>query len=182
VFPKGNDAEFIVLAKRLGFSGLICVYEKKSEFSKDPFVENALLVRPDQVRAAKQAKILTVCQPSREALEREADIVGGFESSEGKDKTHYRESGLNQVLCRIAVENNVQVGFSAENILESVGKDRAVLLGRVTQNLLLCRKFKVKVRIASFATKPQNMRASADLVSLFRDLGLDSSQGKSAFH
>src|SRR3989344_65918 len=108
VFPKGNEAEFIAMAKRLGFSGLICAYEKKSEFSKDQFVENALLVKPESVRNAKLAGIKTVCQGSREALERSPDIAFNFEVFEGKDKMHFRESGLNHVLCRIASENNVR--------------------------------------------------------------------------
>lgn len=181
VFPKGNEAEFIVMAKRLGFLGLICVYEKKADFSKDPFVQNALLVRPDQVRSAQSAKVLTVCRASREALERGADIVFGFEVFEGKDKMHYRESGLNQVFCKIAAQKNVQVSFSAEAIIESSGQARAVLLGRMMQNFVLCRKFKARVRIASFASSPYHMRAPAELASLFRDLGLDSSQAKSAF-
>ena len=182
VFPKGNEAEFIAMAKSLGFSGLICAYEKKSEFSKDPFVQNALLVKPESVRIAKEAGILTVCSASREALERGADIVFDFELFDGKDKMHYRESGLNQVFCKIAAQNKVKIGFSMAHVLESSGKDRAVLFGRLMQNFMLCRKFKVSVRIASFATSPYGMRAPAELLSLFKDLGMDAAVAKSALH
>ena len=182
VFPQGNEQDFITLAKRLGFTGLVFVYKNKSDFSKNLFARNALLVKPEAVKGAKLAKILTVCTASREALERGADIVFGFETTYGKDKTHYRESGLNQVLCRIATDQGTRIGFCAEAILEASGQARTTLLGRLMQNIFLCRKFKTPVCIASFATKPENMRAPAELVPLFKDLGMDIGTAKSALN
>ncbi len=172
VFPKGNEQEFIQLAKKLGIKGLLFVYENKKDFFKDDFVENSLLVPPPKVKFTKLQGIKTVSEGSRHALECGADIAFNFEKSEFKDKMHYRESGLNQVLCRIALQQKVQIGFSFEAILSSSGQERSVLLGRMMQNLLLCQKFKVPVRLASFASKPENMRSPADVVSFFQDLGL----------
>lgn len=172
VFPKGNEQEFIDLAKKLGIKGLLFVYENKRDFFNDSFVENALFVPPPKVKFTKLQGIKTVSEGTRHALECGADIAFGFEHSEFKDKMHYRESGLNQVLCKIALEQKVQIGFSFETILESFGQERSILLGRMMQNLLLCQKYKVPIRLASFASKPENMRAPADILSLLQDLGL----------
>src|SRR3989338_6580410 len=58
-----------------------------------------------------------------------------------KDFMHQRNSGLNHVLCALAKENNVAIGFSFSSILHA--EKRAVLLGRIMQNILLCRKYKI---------------------------------------
>lgn len=182
VFPSGNEADFIKMGRLLGWSGLICVYTDKSQFSKDPFVKNALLVEPSKINKARDAKVLSVCRGSREAIERGADIAFDFESLELKDKTHYRESGLNQVLCALAKEKKVRIGFSLSSILSSSGRDRAVLLGKVMQNIMLCRKFSSPVKIASFASSPFEMRSPSDLGSLFLQLGMSAKDVKLALN
>ena len=180
VFPSGNEADFIRMARLLGWSGLICVYSDKSQFSKDPFVKNALLVEPMRVNKAQDLKVFSVCRGSREAIERGASIAFDFESLEDKDKTHFKESGLNQVLCNLAREKNVKIAFSLSSILSKSGKDRAVLLGKIMQNIMLCRKFDVMAKVASFAKSPLDMRSPSDLASLFMQLGMSAKDVKSA--
>ena len=179
VFPNKNEAEFIEMAERLGISGLILVYKNKNEFynkkTKIP-TENALLVEPKDVRKVHDSKALAICTASREALERGADIVYGFELQEVRDPTHFRASGLNQVLCKIATNKKVKIGFSFASILGTMGQKRSILLGRIMQNIIFCRKFKTPMRIASFATEPYQMRAEAEMAAFFRQLGMQDVQ------
>ncbi len=184
VFPKGNERDFIEMAVCLGYSGLIFVYNEKSDFftEKSPIkIVNALLVPPNKIEKAHSAGALAFCDgDARTAIERGADVVFGMEVSDDRDKTHYRRSGLNQVLCRIASENKVAIGFSFAKILSASNVERVKLMGRMMQNILLCKKFKTSVRIGSFANDPFGMRSPADLSAFFQQLGLIDA--KSAMH
>ena len=42
------------------------------------------------------------------------------------------------------------------------------------QNIDLCRKYKVKMLIASFAKDPSGMKSPHDLISLFKVLGCEN--------
>src|SRR3989337_1469954 len=99
VFPNKNEEEFIEMAKRLGIGGLILAYKNKTEFwqkTNIPII-NALYVEPKNVSKAKQLNAPSICNASREAIERGANVVFGFELLEEKEHTHYRRSGLNQI-------------------------------------------------------------------------------------
>ncbi|MBI4146495.1 hypothetical protein HY489_04110 [Candidatus Woesearchaeota archaeon] len=168
VFPDGNESEFLAMAKRLGIDGLLFVYRKRTSAAG----RVGLLVDASGVSRARDAGFLTVCLASREAVERGADLVFGFELVEGRDPTHFRRSELNQVVCRLASDKGVQIGFSFASVLASSGMQRAVLLGRLMQNVRLCEKYGVRVRLASFASSPWQMRAPAEMVSLFSELGV----------
>ena len=177
VFPNKNEAEFIEMAKKLGISALIFAYKNPSEFSKHT---NALFVEPKHIQKARNLGVLSICPASREALERGADIVYGFELLEPKDHTHYRSSGMNQVLCAIAAEKKVRIGFSLAEIFSYTGQKRAMLLGRIMQNIRFCQKFKTPMKIASFATEPYGMRAPKDVAALFSQLGMSAGQIQNA--
>ncbi len=175
VFPNKNEEEYIQIAKRLGLEGIVFVYKDKKEFyTKETAIPitNALLVEPKNVRKAHDSNLMAICSASREAIERGADIVFGFELLEAKDPTHYRAGGLNQVLCKLATEKKVQIGFSFSTILNYTGQKRAILLGRIAQNITFCKKYKTPIRIASFATNPWEMRGAQDIKALFSTLGM----------
>ncbi len=175
VFPNKNETEFIETAKKLSISALIFCYTNKNEFytkkSELP-ITNALLAEPQAVRKAHDANALAICQGSREAIERGADIAYNFELQESKDPTHYRASGLNQVLCKLAADKKVRIGFSVSTLLAHTGQKRAILIGRMMQNITFCTKYKTPMKIASFATEPYQMRPPADLTALFQQLGM----------
>lgn len=172
VFPNKNEQEFEEMAKKLGIE-LIFVY-------KDNKNAKALLVEPKDVRKTHDKKIMAICTANREAIEREADIVFGFELLEEREHTHYRQSGLNQVLCQLATDKKVKIGFSFSSILESYGQKRAKLLGRMKQNITFCQKYKTPMKIASFATNPYEMRAPAELIAFFTQLGMRPEDAKKA--
>lgn len=91
-------------------------------------------------------------------------------SSSGREHTHYRRAGLNQALAKLAYENEIAYYIDFSEILNSSGKQRELLLGRIKQNIFLCEKYKVRVEIASFASKPEEMRSEKDLDGFLRVL------------
>ena len=167
VFPNKNEEEFIQMAEKLGIKELIFVYKDKKDFYNKPGITNALLVEPKDIRKTHDKGIMAVCTASREAIERQADIVYGFEMLEAKEHTHYRQSGLNQVLCKLATDKKVKIGISFSQILNTYGQKRATILGRMMQNIKFCKKYKTPMITASFATNPYEMIAEAELKALF---------------
>ncbi|MCX6707217.1 MAG: hypothetical protein NT001_03690, partial [Candidatus Woesearchaeota archaeon] len=83
--------------------------------------------------------------------------------------------------CAIADEKDKMIGFDFGQIISSSGHRRAVLLGRMMQNIRLCRKYKVKTAIASFANRPLNMRNRYDVSALFSMLGMGDKEIKDSF-
>jgi len=96
-----------------------------------------------------------------------------------QDFMHHRNSGLNQVLCKLAKENNIAIGFSFSSILNS--KDRGKEMGRIMQNIKLCRKYKVKMVIGSFAKNKYELRNVKDIQALFKVLGMTGEEVKMDF-
>jgi hypothetical protein len=186
VFPDNNEQEFIKLAKRLDYKGIIFIYDDKKKVKKltsdFPF-KQAVLCPPTKIRPIQDAGLLAVCKGSekaRESIERAADMVFAVED-ERKDSLHYRRSGLNQVLCKFAKSKNVAIGLDFNSILTSRKSYRALIMGRMMQNIVLCRKYKVKMVIASFAKTPYQMRSPQDIRAFFHVLGMQQGEAKQAF-
>lgn len=67
-----------------------------------------------------------------------------------KDYMKYRDSGLNHVLCKIARDNNVAIGINYDEIKRIKDrKEKALRLGRIIQNIRLCKKYGVKIALVS---------------------------------
>ncbi len=64
-----------------------------------------------------------------------------------KDKLKERGSGLNEVLCRISSKNKIKIGINLEEILKTQGKQKAILLSRIMQNLKLCKRTKTDLKL-----------------------------------
>ena len=110
-------------------------------------------------------------EKNRKTVEnKQVDILVAPERVGRKDRLNQRDSGLNDVLCKLAKENDVAIGFSFSDLLNS--KYRAVVLGRMMQNVRLCRKYKVRMVLASFAHDPWDMRSAYDLLAFGQVLGM----------
>lgn len=190
VIPNGNEDAFVATAKKLGYRGLIFAYASKQAADRAPPVDGiiakkAVLAEPRQARPLRQQGMLTLVHSSdqdRSILEQgAADVLFGLEHAQPKDYMHQRGAGLNQVLCALAHKNKTAIGFSVADILAAHGSERAKILGRMTQNIEVCRKYKVKIIIASFARDPWQMRSAHDLQSLFVTLGMHAAEAKTAF-
>ena len=109
------------------------------------------------------------------------DILVSPEKNRKEDFLHHRNSGLNQVLCTLAKKNKVAIAFSFNEILKSKDVERAKIIGRMQQNIRLCRKYKVDMIIASFANDKYEMRSLNDLKSFARVIGMNSQEVKKSF-
>lgn len=172
VFPNKNEKEFIEIAKKLGYAGLIFVYPANVT---PPKISSGKV----KIKIAEKNKIVKSSDRNRQILEKgSADIIFDCELLMPKDYSHQRASGLNHVMCTLAAKNKVAIGFSFSTILEASPKQRAVLMGRMQQNIKLCRKYKTKMVIASFAKDPYQMRNAHDISSFFTVLGMHPSEAK----
>lgn len=87
-----------------------------------------------------------------------------------KDFQKQRNSGFNQVLAKIAKKNNIIIGINLDEIIESSGKEKAEILARIQQNIMLSNKNKIKMKF--IAQKQRNNRNIYDLKSLGLVLGM----------
>jgi len=110
---------------------------------------------------------------------KKVNILLNPEKGSKKDHLHYRNSGLNQVLCKLVAKNKIAIGISFREILES--KDREKLIGRIMQNVKLCKKYKVKIIMGSFATNKYELRGAKDLEAFGRILGIDKLDNENIF-
>lgn len=106
---------------------------------------------------------------NREVLaSKKIDILLDPHLGDRRDKLNQRDSGLNQVLCEIAKENKIAIGFSFNSLLNSYSLWR--VLGRVIQNIKLCRKYRVEMVILP------GERSLNDVESMFKVLGMDGKE------
>lgn len=114
---------------------------------------------------------------NRKAVEdKRVAVLLSPENSRKKDFIHWKNSGLNDVLCRLAARNNVAIGISASSVASCTGKERALRLGRIMQNVKVCRKCKTKILLASFARNENELFSPYELKSFGAVLGMTPSQ------
>ena len=164
VIPNENEEAFIEMAECLGYDELVFIS------NNSPKINSKSKIKVSFVKTIFKSDM----SKDRNLIEsKRASIIYELEQDSKKDKTHYRNSGLNHVLAELMNKKKVSYGLSFNQILNASKKDKARLFGRMIQNLSLCKKYKVSVTIASFARKPSEMRDFNDLTSFARTLGLN---------
>jgi len=95
----------------------------------------------------------------RKALEtKKFKAITGIEDENVKDPMHYKQSNLNNIICRIAKKNRIGYAINIKNIIKA--KNRVSLLAKITQNIKLCKKHNVKIYIVNNANKnPKDLEA-----------------------
>jgi RNase P/RNase MRP subunit p30 len=190
IFPKANEKDFLALAERLSIPALVFCYfynpkndcraslemiKKLRAKTKTQLYFGLVAKEADTMRARKLADIVLVkaTAENRPLLEKkEADCIFELENGPKSDKMHYVNCGLNQVLCAVAAQSRMIVAFSFSMVLNSEPLRRATLLGRIRQNIRLCRKYKVQTILASFAREPFELRTSHDFINFGTALGM----------
>jgi len=107
---------------------------------------------------------------NRQVLEKEPIQVLLLNQLERKDFAKQRNSGLNQVLTKIAKKNNIAIGINLDELIDSKGKEKSKIISRIKQNIKLCNKNKVKMKFIT--TKENNKRNFQDLKALGLSLGM----------
>lgn len=189
VMPKGNEAEFIWVASRLSIKKLLFLYdfdnynEEKAKKTLDAAGNSGntdtkigFIVNQRNMDKASRHSRLLVAKSSdndRNIIESgKVKIIYGFEEVHKKDYIHQRASGLNHILCELAAKNKVAIGFSYCSLINQSPAVASMAMGRMVQNMRLCRKYGVKTAIGAFTEKPYGLRAQHDIESLFRTLGM----------
>jgi len=178
VFPKDNEKEFIKMAERLGLEGLVFVYPAPKDiasFQKDTKlkISSGILCKPEDVRKYK-GKFLTLVEAPedqekiRHIIEQvRPDILFNLEFTRRKDFMHHRASGLNHIMAQLAADHDVAIGFNFSALLSCSQRERAVCLGRMSQNIMFAKKFRFRAVVASFAASHWKIRAPNDILSFF---------------
>ena len=185
VIPQDNEDEFISIAERLGYKDLCFLYKFEDYFDKRKRIKigkaginvkigiladsSSIYKIKNKLKGENVLVAFKGTANNKDILERlKPNILFSLEENPRKDFIHQRASGLNHIMCKIAKENDIAIGFSIKSILYVENKRE--LLGRIAQNLNLCRKYKVKTIIASFADNPLEMRYMEDINRLFEKL------------
>ena len=170
VFPRNNEQEFALLAKKLGYTGLVCCYSKIPEKIPKTVLP---LVCIDMNKPKGALRILPASDKTRAMIEmKQADLIFDFEATGKKEYIHHRGSGMNHVLAHLMEKKSIALGFAFSTLLHADLLKRAQLIGRMHQNIMLCRKYHVPMITASFAGRPYELRSPHDLAALFSDVGM----------
>ncbi|GBE19505.1 MAG TPA: hypothetical protein ENG87_03300 [Candidatus Pacearchaeota archaeon] len=113
---------------------------------------------------------------NRKVLEKENINILLLNLSEKKDRLKQKDSGFNHVLAKIAKKNNIIIGINLDEIINSKGKNKSEILGRIKQNIRLCNKNKLKMK---FISQNGNERNIYDLKALGLVLGMPTWMTKS---
>src|SRR3989338_8145669 len=77
---------------------------------------------------------------NRKILEnKDVDMIAGLELNK-KDRLKQRDSGLNEVLAKLAKQNNIKIGLDISELKNKKGKEKAKILARIMQNIKLCKR------------------------------------------
>ena len=119
-------------------------------------------------------------EENRKMIEKKLDIFLSPEKNIKKNGLKNLDTGLNHVICKIAKEKNIAIGFSFSSLLNS---DKLELtLARMKENIKLCKKYEVKIIIGSFAEDMFEMRMVKDLIVFGNVIGLNNEQTKNALN
>lgn len=148
---------------------------KKDIFILQPMDFNKL---KNEVRKNKEKKIIFYSSNddlNRKVMEK-LTIDGIMVSLEGrKDYMKQRDSGFNEVMALLAKKKKIDMYFNFEELFLSKNKER--ILSRLKQNIDLCSKVKVNIKV--YMGKIE--KSELDIKALFLTLGAPTWMVKSLF-
>jgi len=103
---------------------------------------------------------------------KQSAIIICLEKTTRRDFIHHRGGGLNHVLCKLAQKNEKAIGFSLDMIKHARPSDQATYLGRMKQNVKLCRKYNVPMILASFAKDPFSLCGTQEIKDFGTCIGM----------
>ncbi len=116
---------------------------------------------------------------NRRALEKlKINYLVSPESGVKKDTLKQRDSGLNHVSAKIAARKSIPIVIDFTEVAGLKGEEKAKRIGRIIQNILICRKTNCKLLIASFASDKKEITSVHSRKSFGISLGMSSKQSK----
>lgn len=93
-----------------------------------------------------------------------------------RDHLHHRNSGLDSTSAKLCASHNILVGINLRNLRTL----DPIIIGRVMQNIELCRTHKTKMAVFSDAQTVAELPHNDDVASLLRVLGMTAGEAKQA--
>jgi len=177
LIPKDNEKELLIRAKELN-NEVIFLKEFKDKSDIDRYAApKGLLIKTrkdlNKIRKLKQYVDLVVVisdateQFNRQAVETKGvDYIFNLEGSTGREHTHYRRGGVNQVIAKLMRDNNIKYGISFSRYLEQ--RQSITLLGRWLFNSKVFKKYNVPIEVFSLASDVNDIRSKNMLASFQR--------------
>ena len=90
-----------------------------------------------------------------------------------KDFQKQRNSGFDNVMAKLASEKDVTIGIDLDEVINSIGEEKAKILSRIIQNIKLSKKNFLKMKFF-----PESKKNKYDLRSLGLVLGMTTKMVK----
>ncbi len=172
VFPNGNETELSSMAERLGWKNVCFAYD----FINQKDLTAKLKLHKFGAVIAAQKNFMQVRQNKIVLQRAEEDPLPVLRTGKINGLLGLEKTRINQVHCKLAVENNVAFCFGLSSLL-----DRPKAVDWLHRNSRLINKYKVPLILGSFARTPYEMRSYHDLTGLFITLGIDKGIVKKGF-
>lgn len=172
VMPDGNEEEFIDMAVYLGYKEVVFLSRNiKYKYSSDRMkVKTAFLVSTtNHISVARKNFDYVFAPAERQFFESKIDYFINAEIFDRKDSFHYKRTALNQVHAKLCREKDSCIVFSFSTLLE---ENKIQTLGRMFQNAVIVRKYKLNADAFSLARNPIDMKSRTTLDALLRVLGI----------
>lgn len=148
-------------------------------------ISNINEARREIQRLKKEGKEVVVLAQddgfNRKSFEnKDVDMIVGLEFNK-KDKLKQRDSGLNEVLCKLAKANDIKIGIDIDKISKLDKIEKARVLARVGQNIGLCKRVGVKLvvlGIVGTVSKDTVSHSKQEVMSFFLSLRGSTAQVK----
>lgn len=106
---------------------------------------------------------------------KDVDMIVGLEFNR-IDYMKQRDSGLNEVLCKLAEKNDIKIGIDVDKLAGLDKIEKAKVLARIIQNIGLCKRVGCKLVISS-----DKKYDKQEIMSFFLCLKGSTNQAKIAF-
>ena len=106
------------------------------------------------------------------------DYLISPENNVSRDTLKQRDSGINHVVAKVAKEKGVKIVVDFSEVAKLKGKEKALRMGKVIQNIEICRKVGCGLKIASLATEKCSVVDEKGRVAFGISLGMSSEQSR----
>ena len=133
-----------------------------------------------QIQKLKREGKLVVVRAKDEDINRkifemkDVDMVIDLELHNRREGLKQRDSGLNEILCKLARKNEISIGINLGNVKKLDVREKGNAIGRIIQNINLCKRTKTKIVLLPEHSKQE-------ILSFFSVLKGSTKQAKSAF-
>ena len=138
------DIVFYENPEKLNFTNVISVH---------PITASSGPELRKKIAASKEPIIVVIGSDDKINLEavstKSVDILLDPDIDRDKDSMHHKNSGFNIHMAQLANKNEIALGFSFERMFNK--STRAKSLARMSQNVILCRKYEVNTVLANFS-------------------------------